>query len=63
MRIADPLMGWGRIAKGDVEIHIIPGNHLQIVREPGVKQLGETLSTCLEQVQNKLSSQAGNKSA
>jgi thioesterase domain-containing protein/acyl carrier protein len=63
MRIADSEMGWGRIAEGGLEMFVIPGNHLQIVREPNVRQLGETLKTYLEQVQEILSSQAGNKSA
>jgi thioesterase domain-containing protein/acyl carrier protein len=63
MRIADPMMGWKRIAKGGLEMFVVPGNHLQIVREPNVSSMGETLRTCLEQVQLSLVEGPGNKTA
>jgi thioesterase domain-containing protein len=63
MRIADLEMGWKQIAKGGLDMLVVPGNHLQIVREPSVRILGEALNTHLEQVQEKLGGQAGNKSA
>jgi hypothetical protein len=63
MRIADPMMGWKRIAKGGLEMFVVPGNHLQIVREPNVSSMGETLRTCLEQVQLSLVERPGNKNA
>jgi thioesterase domain-containing protein/acyl carrier protein len=50
MRVADPLMGWGKIAGGGLDQFIIPGNHMQIVREPSVKILGENLRTILERL-------------
>ncbi len=62
MRIADSKMGWERIAKGGLEMFVVPGNHLQIIREPNVKHLGEPLRACLEQVQKSLGEQSGNKS-
>ncbi len=55
MRSADPLLGWGKIAKGKVEMYVVPGDHMQIVREPSVKQLGEQLKRCLERVQTQAS--------
>lgn len=48
MRMADPLMGWKKLVHGKLDVHVIPGNHLQIVREPGVKQLGEILRSYLD---------------
>jgi thioesterase domain-containing protein/acyl carrier protein len=62
MRIADSKMGWGRIAKGGLQMFVVPGNHLQIIREPNVKHLGEPLRACLDQVQQSLGEQLGNKS-
>jgi hypothetical protein len=63
MRMADPMMGWERIAKGGLEMFVVQGNHLQIVREPNVKSMGERLRISLEQVQLSLSNRAGNNSA
>ncbi len=48
MRMADPLMGWKRLVRGKLDVHVIPGNHLQIVREPGVKKLGDILRSYLD---------------
>lgn len=48
MRMADPLMGWKKMVRGKLDVHVIPGNHLKIVREPAVKQLGEILRSCLD---------------
>lgn len=48
MRMADPLMGWKKLVTGKLDVHVIPGNHLHIVREPGVKQLGEILKSYLD---------------
>lgn len=44
------LLGWGRIARDGVEMYEIPGDHMQIVREPSVKLLGELLKKCIEKI-------------
>jgi thioesterase domain-containing protein/acyl carrier protein len=49
-RSPDRLLGWGKIARDGVEMYEIPGNHMQIVREPSVKLLGELLKECLDRV-------------
>lgn len=49
-RSPDHLLGWGRIARGGVELYEIPGNHMDIVREPNVKILGEQLKKCLDRI-------------
>ena len=41
---------------------VVEGNHLQIVREPNVKYMGEPLRIYLEQVQLSLGKRIGNKS-
>ncbi len=49
LRIADdPSMGWGKLASEGVEIHIIPGNHLTMLRKPHVQVLAEKLRVCID---------------
>lgn len=45
--MADPQMGWGRIAN-QVETHLIPGSHHAIMIGANVKLLAETLQNCLD---------------
>ena len=44
---ADPAMGWGDWARGGVEVHRIPGKHLDLIRRPHVDLLAERLRGCL----------------
>jgi thioesterase domain-containing protein len=46
----DPLLGWGAWAAGGVEVHSIPGAHLDAIREPNVRVLADTLRRCLGEV-------------
>ncbi len=48
----DPLLGWGRWARGGVEVHRIPGRHIHMVQEPNVRALAARLRECLERVEN-----------
>ncbi len=49
LRIADdPSMGWGKLASEGVEIHLIPGNHLTMLRKPHVQVLAEQLRACID---------------
>jgi thioesterase domain-containing protein len=46
----DPLLGWGGLAAGGVELHEIPGDHRgqrDLMREPHVRLLAEPLKDCL----------------
>jgi len=43
----DPCLGWGAWAEGGVEVHRIPGRHLDIIKEPNVRVLAEALRACL----------------
>jgi thioesterase domain-containing protein/acyl carrier protein len=52
MRMADPNMGWDMVVDGDLNTFKIPGNHLQIVREPNVALLGQQLKACLDTLPN-----------
>jgi thioesterase domain-containing protein len=48
MRMANPLMGWEKIARGGLDAYEIPGNHINIVREPSVELLGKQMEACLD---------------
>ena len=44
----DLVEGWRALAGGGIEVHEIPGSHLNIIKEPHVQNLAEKLSACLE---------------
>jgi amino acid adenylation domain-containing protein len=43
----DFVTGWHALAGGGIEVHEIPGTHLDIVKEPHVTELARKLSSCL----------------
>jgi thioesterase domain-containing protein len=45
----DLTWGWGAIAANGVELHHIPGHHMNLLRPPQVQVLAEKLSACLAQ--------------
>jgi thioesterase domain-containing protein len=47
----DPLLGWGELAVGGLEIHEIPSNHLGMLQQPHVQVLAEKLKACINRVQ------------
>jgi thioesterase domain-containing protein/acyl carrier protein len=47
----DPQMGWGRLAGGELETHVIPGYHAHIVLEPRVRVLAKQLTVLLKRAQ------------
>ena len=51
----DLVEGWRALAGGGIEVHEIPGTHLDIVKEPHVGELAQKLSTCLQRAQTRLS--------
>jgi amino acid adenylation domain-containing protein len=48
----DPTLGWSEWASGGVEIHVVPGNHANLMYEPHVEVLAEKLTACLKQAQS-----------
>ena len=44
----DLVEGWRALAGGGIDVHEIPGSHLDIVKEPHVQELAEKLGACLE---------------
>jgi amino acid adenylation domain-containing protein len=45
----DPTLGWSEWANAGVEVHVVPGNHANLVYEPHVEVLAEKLSACISQ--------------
>jgi amino acid adenylation domain-containing protein len=45
----DLVEGWRVLAGGGIEVHEIPGSHLDIVKEPHVQELAKKLHGCLMQ--------------
>ena len=49
----DPFLGWREFAKGEIEVHVVPGHHGAVTAEPYVGQLAKIMKACLEQTQGK----------
>ena len=47
----DPSIGWGRIAKGGIEVNEIPGGHTNFLKEPAVHNVSAALAACLKKAQ------------
>jgi amino acid adenylation domain-containing protein len=45
----DPTLGWSEWANAGVEVHVVPGNHANMVYQPHVEVLAEKLSACISQ--------------
>jgi thioesterase domain-containing protein len=43
----DPLLGWGVLAKGELEILDVPANHMNLLLEPYVQTVAQELTTIL----------------
>ncbi|MDX6443963.1 MAG: hypothetical protein QOH71_1037 [Blastocatellia bacterium] len=49
----DFVEGWRALASGGIDLHEIPGTHLDIVKEPHVSELASKLRSCLDSAQSK----------
>jgi thioesterase domain-containing protein len=47
-QIDDANWGWDRVASGGVELYPVAGEHLELLREPSVRQLATELQSCLD---------------
>jgi hypothetical protein len=55
--------GWRELVQGEIEIHDIPGNHINIIKEPHLPVLAKKLRACLDRAQEQqLTSECGNDS-
>jgi thioesterase domain-containing protein len=41
--------GWATLAAEGVDVHVIPGNHFSVMREPFVEALAERLRVCIDE--------------
>ncbi len=48
----DPTLGWSALAKGEVKVRIVPGDHRSITIEPLGRQLAKMLTDELDAAQN-----------
>jgi hypothetical protein len=46
-----PSLEWSRLAAEGLEIHEVPGQHLELLRDAHGRVIGEKLRSCLEQIQ------------
>ena len=44
----DPTLGWSELTMQGVDVHVVPGNHLTMLRKPNVQVLTKQLRQCLE---------------
>jgi thioesterase domain-containing protein len=49
----DLLEGWQALARGGMEVHEIPGTHLDMIKDPHVAELAKKLDACLVQAQDR----------
>lgn len=52
----DPMMGWGKLALGGVEVRQVPGSHSLIVRPPYVDHLAAEMKAALRQAKQEAGS-------
>jgi amino acid adenylation domain-containing protein len=48
----DPTLGWSKWAAAGVEVHVVPGNHANMVYQPHVEVLAQQLRCCLKEAQS-----------
>jgi thioesterase domain-containing protein len=48
MPARDPFKGWRKLATGGIDLHLVPGDHFSMMREPHVSVLAEQLRLCIE---------------
>lgn len=51
----DYLLGWGGLALEGVEVHDVPGDHEDMMKEPNVRVLAEKLTQCMERADRAIS--------
>ncbi|BAY08430.1 alpha/beta fold hydrolase [Calothrix sp. NIES-2098] len=56
----DPLLGWGEIVTGSLEMENIPGSHFTLFNEPYVEVVAEKLQAWLNKAQSEVLEASGN---
>jgi thioesterase domain-containing protein/acyl carrier protein len=47
----DPELGWGKLVAGGLEVHEVPGNHINMFSFPYIRVLAEKLRACIDSAQ------------
>ncbi|QSJ17771.1 polyketide synthase dehydratase domain-containing protein [Nostoc sp. UHCC 0702] len=47
----EPTLGWNKFAKAEVEIHLFPGNHFTLLRQPHIHTLAQQLKSLLDKAE------------
>jgi thioesterase domain-containing protein len=42
-------MGWSQVARGGVDLRLVPGAHHNIMRAPYVQELARQITECMDQ--------------
>ena len=50
----DPAKDWRNMAAAGVEVHVVPGDHYTMLREPAVQVMAEWLKVCIELTSSEL---------
>jgi amino acid adenylation domain-containing protein len=45
----DPAWGWGQFSTQNVDIHLVPGDHITMMAQPHIQAVAEQLRICIEQ--------------
>ncbi|WGV24584.1 non-ribosomal peptide synthetase [Halotia branconii] len=45
----DPAWGWGQFSAQNVDIHVVPGDHITMMTQPHISSVAEKLRICIEQ--------------
>ena len=45
----EPTIGWAKFLSGRLEIHQVPGDHSNLVKDPNVQVLAEKLRACIDE--------------
>ena len=51
---ADPVKDWRNVAAEGVEVHVVPGDHYTMLREPAVQIMAEWLKVCVDLTSSEL---------
>ena len=58
LRFVDPLMGWGIIVRGGLEVRHVPGDHVTMSLEPHVRVLARELTSALDAARQRVAERA-----
>lgn len=45
----DPAWGWGQFSAQNIDIHVVPGDHITMMAQPHILTVAEQLGICIEQ--------------